>query len=118
MVKAIQSQIQRVIIALLISISLLQIEPTAFFAHAAGEAVITFRVSPNGNDATSCGTEAAPCKTIQYAINQTKPGDTFTILVSAGTYAYASATDSCTFLVTRAVVCFVDKHITILAAGI
>ncbi|MDD5469160.1 MAG: DUF1565 domain-containing protein, partial [Anaerolineales bacterium] len=80
-------------------------------AYANSEAS-TLRVSPTGTDASACGSEASPCRTIQYAVNKAASGDT--LLVAAGSYTYQSTTDTCTFLVTRAVVCMLNKHLTIL----
>ena len=80
-------------------------------AFASPEAT-TIRVAPTGTDATGCGSEASPCRTIQYAVNKAASGDT--ILVAGGNYTYQSATDTCTFLVTRAAVCDLNKHLTIL----
>ena len=68
-------------------------------------------VAPNGNDNGTCTSSSSPCQTIQYAVNQSNSGDT--ILVAAGTYSYEQRTDTCQFLLTRAVVCFVDKGLTI-----
>jgi len=65
-----------------------------------------------GSDVVGCGTgSAAPCKSIQYAVNRAASGDR--ILVAAGTYTYTGA-DPCTSLNTRSVVCFMDKQLTIL----
>lgn len=72
----------------------------------------TIRVTPSGSDTSSCGTDVSPCKTIQYAINKASSGDV--ILVASGTYIYNAAIDLCSFLTTPAVVCYVDKHITLL----
>jgi hypothetical protein len=72
----------------------------------------TIRVAPTGSDVSGCGSTNTPCKTIQYAVNKAASGDT--IWVAAGSYSYQSVTDTCTFLVTRAVVCLVDKNLTIL----
>lgn len=72
----------------------------------------TLHVATTGGDSTSCGSAGAPCRTIHYAAGLAASGDT--ILVAGGTYTYNAAVDTCSFLVTRAVVCFVDKHLTIL----
>lgn len=69
-------------------------------------------VAPSGSDSVNCSSSASPCRTIQYAINQSSSGDV--ILVAGGTYTYNAAADNCTFLQTRAVGCFVDKRLTIL----
>ncbi|MCK4724309.1 MAG: hypothetical protein KAT29_00830, partial [Anaerolineales bacterium] len=70
------------------------------------------KVAPSGSDTAGCGTDGLPCQTIQYAVNKVVSGDV--ILVASGTYTYRSSTNNCGFLVTRAVVCFVDKHLTVL----
>ncbi|MCE5258304.1 MAG: right-handed parallel beta-helix repeat-containing protein [Chloroflexi bacterium] len=44
----------------------------------------TLYVSTAGTDVEACGTEASPCRTIQYTINKASAGDT--INVAAGTY--------------------------------
>jgi hypothetical protein len=72
----------------------------------------TVYVAPLGVDTSSCGTMSSPCQSIQYAINQASSGDI--ILVAAGTYTYKPEYDICSFLMTRSVVCFVDKQLTIL----
>lgn len=81
-------------------------------SYASIDVSITRYVATNGNDSGDCSTVSAPCRTIQYAVN--KSASTDRILVSAGTYTYNAATDQCSFLRTRAVVCFVDKNLTIL----
>lgn len=70
------------------------------------------RVATTGMDHPSCGSDDVPCKTIQQAVNLAFSGDIIT--VAAGSYSYNEANDQCNFLITRAVVCFVDKHITLL----
>lgn len=69
-------------------------------------------VANTGNDAGDCSSPLSPCRTIQYATNQAVSGDT--ILVAQGTYYYDPSVDPCSFLQNRAVVCFVDKQLTIL----
>ncbi|HEY1012083.1 MAG TPA: choice-of-anchor Q domain-containing protein [Herpetosiphonaceae bacterium] len=71
----------------------------------------TLYVAPGGANNTACGPISAPCQHIQFAVNKAATGDT--ILVAAGTYVYRSNYDTCTFLDTRAVVCFVNKNLTI-----
>ncbi len=85
--------------------------PTNGKAFAEGEAA-TYRVATTGSDTSSCGSTTTPCRSIQYALNKSATGDT--ILVAAGTYTYNPNADTCSFLITRAVACFVDKHLTIL----
>ncbi len=69
-------------------------------------------VAPNGVDVGDCTSSTTPCRTIQYAVNQAVSGDT--IRVAQGTYTYSQEVDQCPFLLTPAVVCFVDKRLTIL----
>ena len=69
------------------------------------------RVSPDGADITSCGSAAEPCRTIQYAVHRAASGST--VLVAAGTYTYDSSVDTCDFLISPAVLCLVDKDLTI-----
>lgn len=74
---------------------------------------ITVRyVAPTGSDSGHCLSPLSPCRTIQYAVNQAASGDI--ILVAGGYYYYNAGVDPCPFLQTRAVVCFVDKQLTIL----
>lgn len=69
-------------------------------------------VATTGTDVGDCSSPLSPCRTIQYAVNQASSGDT--ILVAQGIYTYNANVDLCSFLLTRAVVCFVDKRLTIL----
>lgn len=66
----------------------------------------------NGSDEGDCTSPSRPCKSIQYAVNHAASGDT--VLVAEGTYTYQPSADQCSFLQTPAVVCFVDKQLTIL----
>lgn len=74
--------------------------------------VSILHVATSGSDSPGCGSYISPCRSIQYAVNQAPSGAI--ILVASGTYTYNSANDPCPFLYTRAVVCFVDKQLTIL----
>ena len=67
------------------------------------------RVAASGSDTGTCGSAAAPCRTIQYAVNQAGPGAT--IRVAQGTYV---ATTTCLTPTGTAVVCILNKHLTIL----
>ncbi|MCB8944620.1 MAG: fibronectin type III domain-containing protein [Ardenticatenaceae bacterium] len=69
----------------------------------------TYRVATTGSDNNSCGTTAAPCRTIQHAASLAESGDT--ILVAAGTYADSQ---NCIVGVQTAFVCIRNKHLTIL----
>jgi hypothetical protein len=80
--------------------------------NKASAVTITRYVSTSGTDTGNCSSSGSPCRTIQYAVNQSTAGDT--IKVAAGTYTYNAGTDLCTWAITRAVVCFVDKSLTIL----
>lgn len=74
---------------------------------------VTRYVSSNGNDTNNnCSLPQYPCRTIQNAVNQSNSGDI--IKVSEGDYRYNQDRDNCLFLRTRAVVCFVDKRLTII----
>ncbi len=101
------------LVALIIILSLLIVFPTQGVAKGTIQSTnaTTRYVAPNGNDSGSCTSPSNPCRTIQYAVNQSISGDT--ILVAAGTYTYEPSVDKCSFLITRAVVCFVDKHLSI-----
>lgn len=68
-------------------------------------------VAQTGTDSGDCRSPLFPCRTIQYAVNQADSGDT--ILVAGGIYTYTATVDPCPFLQTRAVVCFVDKRLTL-----
>jgi len=94
----------------LLSITLVMVPPYPRLTQADGPT--TRYVSENGTDNGDCTSPTAPCGTIQYAVNQSTSGDR--ILVAQGIYTYDSRSDPCSFLQTRAVVCFVDKRLTIL----
>jgi hypothetical protein len=81
-------------------------------ARAVFQAGTTRYVASTGTDSGTCTSAAAPCRTIQYAVNQSGSGGR--ILVAQGTYTYNATTDPCPFIQTRAVVCFVDKSLSIL----
>jgi len=83
---------------------------TAAPVHAVDGA--TIRIAPNGADIEGCGTDSQPCKTIQYALNQSMSGDT--LKVATGTYTFNSLTNPCTFLITPAVTCVYNKKVTII----
>ncbi len=51
----------------------------------------TVRVAPNGNDSPNCGSVAAPCQTLQHAVDLIQVGGTLTILVAEGTYFYTGS---------------------------
>jgi len=67
----------------------------------------TIRVSPTGANTGTCGAAATPCQTVQHAVNLASTGNV--IRVATGTYTGAAAC-----LSTTAVVCIVNKHLTIL----
>lgn len=71
------------------------------------------RVATTGTDSSNCGGVNNPCKTIQYAVNNAgASGDV--IAVAGGVYTYNPAADQCSWAITRAIVCIVDKNLTIL----
>lgn len=75
-------------------------------------------VSPTGIDSGDCSSPIQPCRTIQYAVNKANIGDT--IKVAQGVYRYDALVDPCYFLQTPAVVCSLDKSLSIVggyAAG-
>lgn len=81
--------------------------------HRVESQSITLRyVAVDGYDSGSCDSPQLPCRSIQYAVNRSNSGDT--ILVSEGVFTYKKDFDVCSFLQTRAVICFVDKRLTIL----
>ncbi len=69
-------------------------------------------VATSGTDSGTCTDSATPCRTIQYAINQSASGDT--IKVAAGTYTYVAASDICPTDQTKSVVCTYQKALTLL----
>jgi hypothetical protein len=100
------------ILSLLTVLALLFAGAPALPAQANAEAA-TLRVAPSGSDTPTCGAADQPCETLHYtAYTRAKSGDT--ILAAAGSYTYDGDKDTCSFLVSPAVVCFVDKHLTIL----
>jgi hypothetical protein len=80
-------------------------------AHAETDAT-TYYVAPGGNDGGACNSAAAPCGTIQAAVNKSASGDT--IQIAAGTYTFS--VDQCGSGV-NAVVCIAEKSLTLIGAG-
>lgn len=82
---------------------------------SAGAAGATVRyLSPSGTDAGACTSSASPCKSIQYAVNQSVTGDE--LRLSGGTFAGAfspAAWDCNGDLHVDAVACIVNKQLTI-----
>jgi len=81
-------------------------------ARASLQTGTTRYVATSGTDTGICSTPSSPCRTIQYAVNQSASGDR--ILAAQGTYVYNASADPCSFLLTRAVICFSNKRLTIL----
>ncbi|HZR79948.1 MAG TPA: carboxypeptidase regulatory-like domain-containing protein [Candidatus Binatia bacterium] len=74
------------------------------------------RVAPTGQNSAGCGTEASPCRTIQYAINQIPSTGTVLVAGSPGgtKYTFDPATDICSPpLAYTGVVCVVNKEIVL-----
>lgn len=67
-----------------------------------------------GSDGSNnCLSSASPCQTLQQAVNQAQSGDV--LLVAAGTYSYRGTDNPCDRYLsrTRAVVCIINKHLTL-----
>lgn len=80
------------------------------FAPAAQAA--TRYVSPTGSDAVNCLSQAAPCQSLQRAVNQAVTGDT--LAVAEGTYVYTAAQEVCSAPVGETgVVCILNKVLTL-----
>jgi hypothetical protein len=85
---------------------------STFYIIMTGLVLAAALISAMG-DNTSCGSEAAPCRTIQYGIRRSVSGDT--ILVAQGTYTFDPAQTPCfEFGTTPAVVCIHGKNLTLL----
>ena len=80
---------------------------------AAAPAASIWHAAPNGADNVSCGSEALPCRSIQYVVNRAASGDS--ILVAGGTYVFNAAADPCIGygIGTTGVVCVVNKSLSI-----
>jgi len=97
----------------LIVISLLASMVAAPATLVAQSGTGTIRVAPTGSDGASCGSAAAPCRTIQGGIRNSSSGGT--VLVAQGTYTYDPNQTPCLNIgVTTAVVCVHNKNLTIL----
>ncbi|MCW1969913.1 MAG: hypothetical protein KIH69_017505 [Anaerolineae bacterium] len=87
------------------------VSPSAIMPSVAQQAT-TWHVSPNGVDVATCGISAAPCRSIQQAVNLASNNDT--ILVAEGTYTFNAAVDPCNSVISaKAVVCVLGKQLTI-----
>jgi hypothetical protein len=87
--------------------------PLVATASPVADVVEGIRVSSTtGQDVKGCGSRATPCRSIQYAINQSQCGDT--ILVAGGTYTYNPSTDIFNQLGNTGVIIVVNKVLTIL----
>jgi hypothetical protein len=74
--------------------------------------VLSIRVAPSGNDEPQCGSEAFPCRTIQYAVDLSSPGDR--VLVAEGVYTFDPSYSDCEARVgAAAVVCARDPEFTL-----
>jgi len=71
----------------------------------------TLRVDiANGFDSSECGSENAPCKNIQQAVNLATHDDE--LLIASGTYTFEPQLEQCSTGNT-AVICLVDKRLTL-----
>ena len=96
-----------------LSIVLVQTQPFNNLNRTNAVAAVHYiRVATTGSNSSACGGDASPCRTIQYAVNKASSGDIIT--VAMGTYTYDPTKNNCTWAITSAVVCFVDKNLTIL----
>lgn len=75
-----------------------------------------YRVDVGGTDTPDCGSEALPCRTIQYAVDLAQSGDV--VAVAAGTYTRSAPppTADCNIgsALAEPVVCVINRHLTIL----
>ena len=78
--------------------------------HATPTAATRY-VATDGVDSGSCTSTSAVCKSLQYTVNQASSGDE--IFVAGGTYRYNTSLDECSFSVTQAVLCMVNKNLRI-----
>jgi hypothetical protein len=73
----------------------------------------TYAVALTGSDAPGCGAPDAPCRTIQFVLDElVPPGGVGTIKVAAGTY---DDVRSCNVgsIANQTVVCIINRHITL-----
>jgi hypothetical protein len=74
----------------------------------------TYAVAPTGTDAPACGTAAAPCRTIQFVVDELiLLNGAGTIKVAAGTYDDLKSCPAGT-APNQAVVCVLNKQVTLL----
>src|ERR1700737_3205533 len=73
-------------------------------------------LSGTGSDAGDCSNAAAPCRSLQYAINQAAAGAEV-VIVSSGGYGGATITKSITVNAPTGVIAFVGRTITITIAS-
>ena len=79
----------------------------------ADQAAVIIRVAVTGSDLADCGPNSNPCRTIQYAVNKAGASG-YIVTVAEGVYTYNLSADQCSWAITPAVVCIVDKNITLL----
>jgi hypothetical protein len=108
---------KKYLLSVIISIVTILILPASILPISADNSAETNAstryVAVTGVDAgSSCTDPTAPCRNIQYAINQSASGDT--IKVAAGTYTYAAASDICPTDQSKSVVCTYQKALTLL----
>jgi parallel beta-helix repeat protein len=72
--------------AVIVLLALLGLLNSLALAQASAEVI---RVATTGNDTVDCGSVAAPCRTVQYAVDVAQPGDE--IRVATGTYTGVQA---------------------------
>src|SRR6202022_212203 len=69
-------------------------------------------LSGTGSDAADCSNAAAPCRSLQYAIDQAAAGAEV-VIVSSGGYGGATITKSITVNAPTGVIAFVGRTITV-----
>lgn len=107
----VQSKIVKGLLFVSVILCLVTTKTDVFAASQSSSDVKTIRVSANsGNDTDSCGGEAEPCRTLNYAVfNRSAVGDDVTILVAAGTYRRTESPCN-----RSAVVCVQSRTVTLL----
>jgi hypothetical protein len=79
----------------------------------ADPAATFIRVAVTGADSAGCGSDVKPCRTIQYAVNKAGANN-YILTVAEGVYTYNASANPCSWAITPAVICIVDKNIMIL----
>jgi hypothetical protein len=89
---------------------------TVVVASTASAQVARAFLSGTGTDAGDCSNAASPCRSLQYAIDQSAPGAEVVVLNSGG-YGGATINKSITVNAPAGVVAFIGRTITVTIAG-